>query len=78
VTLLDRELAAAHEALKAMHHHAEQARGDLLRGQEALARRADEQAGEVERLRHRLDAVLSSRIWRWTSSLRASIDALLR
>jgi len=38
----------------------------------------DEQAGEVERLRHRLDAVLSSRIWRWTSSLRASIDALLR
>jgi len=78
VTLLDRELAAAHEALKAMHHHAEQARGDLLRGQEVLRGERDEQAGEVERLRHRLDAVLSSRIWRWTSSLRASIDALLR
>jgi glycosyltransferase involved in cell wall biosynthesis len=78
VTLLDRELAASREGLKALSHHAEQTRDDLLRGQEVL--RAERDAGERRRaaLQQRLDAVLASRIWRWTSSLRAGIDALTR
>jgi len=67
VTRLDRELASSREDVKLLHHHTEVARNDLAAREERLTA-----------LQYRLESILSSRIWRWTSSLRASIDALSR
>jgi chromosome segregation ATPase len=67
VTRLDRELASSREDVKLLHHHREVARNDLAAREERLTA-----------LQYRLESILSSRIWRWTSSLRASIDALSR
>jgi chromosome segregation ATPase len=82
VTRLDRELASSREDLKLLHHHTEVARQDLLQAQEALRQELrQELAAREERLtalQYRLETILSSRIWRWTSSLRASIDSLSR
>jgi Glycosyl transferase family 2 len=75
---LEGELAAARAALEAQRDRLARWQGESahLRAELFSARETAER--RLSLLQHRLDAVLGSRIWRWTAPLRAILDAVFR
>ncbi len=79
------DLAAARGEIERLSEELRVARGELDRSREGLRARLEQeraalQAHELQlaALRHRLDSVLKSRIWRWSAPLRTLLDELAR
>lgn len=82
---LEEELAATRDLSKRLEGELVAARAEIERGQLAQARLREELFSTRETcerrlslVQHRLDAVLGSRVWRWSAPVRALLDGVFR